>query len=108
MGQNLVDDDLEEERRREGENLHEQRRGQHMAERPATSSAWPILRATSSTGSSPAAWLIGSTSRQSPAVLRPANTMSAPFVIRMIAGAGRIARRSAVTSPISRALSPMI
>ena len=35
MGQHLVDDDLEEQRRREGENLHEQRRRQHMAERTA-------------------------------------------------------------------------
>ena len=35
MGQHLVDDDLEEERRREAENLHEQRRRQHMAERAA-------------------------------------------------------------------------
>ena len=35
MGQHLVDDDLEEERRREAENLHKQRRGQNMAERAA-------------------------------------------------------------------------
>ena len=35
MGQHLVDDHLKEQRRREGENLHEQRRGQHMAERTA-------------------------------------------------------------------------
>ena len=35
MGQHLVDDHLEEQRRREGENLHEQRCGQHMAERTA-------------------------------------------------------------------------
>ena len=35
MGQHLVDDHLEEQRRRERENLHEQRRRQHMAERTA-------------------------------------------------------------------------
>jgi len=35
MGQHLVDDHLEEERRRQGENLHEQRRRDHMAERAA-------------------------------------------------------------------------
>jgi hypothetical protein len=35
MGQHLVDDDLKEQRRREGENLHEQRRREHMAERTA-------------------------------------------------------------------------
>ncbi len=35
MGQNFVDHHLEEQGRREGENLHEQRGGQHMAERTA-------------------------------------------------------------------------
>ena len=35
MGQHLVDDHLEEQRRGQGENLHEQRRRQHMAERTA-------------------------------------------------------------------------
>ena len=35
MGQHFVDDDLEEQGRREGENLHEQRCGHHMAERAA-------------------------------------------------------------------------
>ena len=35
MGQHLVDDDLEEQGRCECEDLHEQRRGQHMAERTA-------------------------------------------------------------------------
>ena len=35
MGQHLVDHHLEEQRRRERENLHEQRRRQHMAERTA-------------------------------------------------------------------------
>ena len=35
MGQDLVDDNLEEQRRRQGENLHEQRRRQHVAERTA-------------------------------------------------------------------------
>ena len=35
MGQDLVDHHLEEERRGQGENLHEQRRRQHMAERTA-------------------------------------------------------------------------
>ena len=34
MGQHLVDDDLEEQRRDEREELHEQRGEQHMAERP--------------------------------------------------------------------------
>jgi hypothetical protein len=35
MGQHFVDDHLEEQGRRESENLHEQRGGQHMAERTA-------------------------------------------------------------------------
>ena len=35
VGQHLVDDHLEEERRRQGEDLHEQRRREHMAERTA-------------------------------------------------------------------------
>ena len=35
MRQDLVDDHLEEQRRRQGENLHEQRRRQHVAERTA-------------------------------------------------------------------------
>ena len=37
VGQHLVDDDLEEQRRRQRENLNEKRRGQHMAERTAIS-----------------------------------------------------------------------
>jgi len=35
MGQHLVDDHLEEQRRDEGENLHEERSDQHMGERLA-------------------------------------------------------------------------
>ena len=35
MGQDLVDDDLEDQRRRQGEDLNEQGRREHVAERPA-------------------------------------------------------------------------
>src|ERR1700722_9581339 len=48
--------------------------------RAISSACPPMSRARSSSGASWTAWLIGSTSRQSPDGLRPPNTMNAPLV----------------------------
>jgi hypothetical protein len=133
MGEDLIDDHLEEQRRREAEDRYEQRRRQNMTERtaitpdgrqkPAEAEQARIGAGAADPASeqerAPADQardvlerglldrvLIGSTSRQSPNGLRSANSMSAPLVMRTIAGVGKVMSRSAVTWATRRALSP--
>ena len=123
IGQHLVDDHLEEQRRREGEDRHEQRHRQHMAERMAITPdgragpahaervridpAPPIRRAIRAPAADIARdvferrLLDGVADRidesAKPRRTSPATPSTAPLVMRTIAGVGNV--RAARGSP---------
>src|SRR5580693_8393963 len=132
MSQHLVDDHLEEQRRREAENLHEQRRRKHMAERTAITPdggqepAHAELARVGAGAADPAGDQQRLPADVARAVLerrlwdsvpgridgpaearRTAPTMDAPLGTRTIAGGGSVARRSGVSFETRRALSPI-